>query len=249
MTVRIVVQRVVLRQAVLPLAALGFCLAAGAVSATPTFEFSTVFGPSTPVGAQPSAANGALPDVLDAITNFGVANQGNQPAEFDGTPNLGGLAFVQNGPYYVQGNRAYGFAGPGRSDITFEPGTVEAVELLVRGSNSGDSSGGLSQTVPPNTAFDDSNVTVLVWSNLGIELEVNGIDNDAFQTIALDIGSIQGDSITRVSLINGTEAASVGPSALALIGQLTVTTNVPEPAAIGLVLAPAAGALLRRQRR
>lgn len=207
---------------------------------------STVFSPATP-GTQPSVGNGLSPE-LAAITQFGVPNGGSTIEEFDGEPNLGSIAFVQNVPYYVEGNRAYGFAGTGRSDITFTPGTVLAVELEVRGSNSADSAGPASFTVPGNAAFDDSDVSLLIWSDLGVQSVTQNISNDNFQTISLDVSALgfAGESITRISLINGSESSAVGANALALIGRLSVTP-VPEPG--GAVLLGALGTLASVFRR
>ncbi|MEO0475069.1 MAG: PEP-CTERM sorting domain-containing protein [Planctomycetota bacterium] len=199
--------------------------------------FSTNFLGGTP-GSQPSDAslNG-----LEDFTQFGGPNSASEL--FASTPNIGEVLFVQVGPYYVGGNRAYGFAGEGRSDITFTPGVVRGVELQVRGSSSSDTSGPNSFTIPGSTPFQDSDVTVLIWSELGLELTVDNVSNDAFQTIALDITNpaFDGDSITRVSLINE------GPdNSIVDLGLLTVTA-VPEPSSLAL-LGLGAAVMLRRRR-
>lgn len=218
-------------------------------AATVTVEastLSTVFSPATP-GTQPADGNGLSPE-LAALTQFGVPNGGSTIEEFDGEPNLGSIAFVQSGPYYVEGNRAYGFAGTGRSDITFTPGTVLAVELEVRGSNSADSAGPSSFTVPGNAAFDDSDVSLLIWSDLGVQSVTQDISNDGFQTVSLDVSALgfAGESITRISLINGSESSAVAANALALIGRLSVTL-VPEPG--GALLLGTLGTLASTIRR
>lgn len=220
------------------------------IAAAEASSLSTVFGPNSPPGAQPTAANGAISPELEAITQFGGANTGTTVEEFDGTTNLGSIAFVQNGPYYVEGNRAYGFAGTGRSDITFTPGLVTAVELEVRGSVSTDQSGPNSFTVPGSTFFDDSNVSLLIWSEIGVQSVTQNISNTGFQTVSLDVGALSflGDSITRISLINGTESAPVGANSLALIGRLSVTA-IPEPTGLLLAMGPLATMLAGRRRR
>ncbi|MEM6655004.1 MAG: hypothetical protein AAF596_04300, partial [Planctomycetota bacterium] len=71
-----------------------------------------------------------------------------------------------------------------------------------------------------------------------------------FQTVSLDVGALSflGDSITRISLINGTESAPVGANSLALIGRLSVTA-IPEPTGLLLAMGPLATMLAGRRRR
>jgi len=238
-------------------------LTLAAAAATPALaqSFTTVFGPNTPVGDRlPDAAalNG-----MDAFTTFGADNR-----DIDllgGTPNVGEVLLFQIGSFYVGGagpatnnplsaqglnnlggpivnNRAYGVLGEGRSDIVFDAGVVDSITLQVRGTQAGDTTGS-----SPNNSFGgvqdlaDANATVLVYTNLGLQATINGIDNTDFQTISLDTGSLAGDSITRISLINQGEFNSA-----VVLGELTVGV-VPTPGAAA-VLALGGLAATRRRR-
>ena len=213
--------------------------------ATTTLSTNFGSGGATGVGTTPTAPT-QIPTALNDIINFNVANSGVTVEEFDGTPNLGGQAFVNSGPFYVSGNRSYGFAGTGRSDITFDPNTVQSVTLQVRGSD-GQTSGGNSITIPGSTTFDESNVSLLIWSDVGVQSEVLNISNTGFQTISLDVATVAGDFISRISLINGTEANPVGANSIAFIGQLSVEL-IPEPTTVMLGLCSIAGVLVTRRR-
>ncbi|MEO0965325.1 MAG: PEP-CTERM sorting domain-containing protein [Planctomycetota bacterium] len=207
-------------------------------------SLTTIFAGQIP-GGLPAADGSDLDDLL-GFTDFAADNLGNEPAAFDNTPNLGEVLFIQNVPYYVSGStRGYGFAGPGRADITFTPGVVTALELEVRGSQSGDSVGPTAPntTLPNSTPLADSDLTVLVWSELGIEFEFSPISNSGFQTLSIDISDLAflGESITRISLINEGPADS-----LADIGRLSVEV-VPEPASAALI-AMGLTVLARRRR-
>ena len=199
---------------------------------------STNFSGNNP-GVQPSdeSLNG-----LGDFTTFGAENLDGDL--LGGTDNVGEVIFFQRGAYYFSGNRAYGFAGTGRSDIVFTPGVVREVELQVRGSSSADTTGAASTTLVPNSPFGDSDLTVLIYSDQGLQLTLEDVSNTEFQSIGLDITNpnFNGDSITRISLINQ------GPdNSVADLGFLSVTT-VPEPSSIAF-LGLGGLAMLRRRRR
>ncbi|MEM6551059.1 MAG: hypothetical protein AAF750_02795 [Planctomycetota bacterium] len=199
-----------------------------------------------PVGGQPVPDGGDL-DAILGFTQFGGPNTGSTVEAFDGDPNLGEILFIQNGGFYVGGNRGYGFFGEGRSDITFTPGVVSAVSLEVRGSEPDDSVGPTAPgtSLPNSTALDTSDITVLIWSEFGVQSSVD-IGNEAFETVSLDVSALGflGESITRISLINN---SGVGSTAIADIGLLSVTV-IPEPASASLI-ALGLPVLLKRRRR
>ncbi len=217
---------------------------------------TTLFGPGGPSGPgiQPDASvlNG-----LEAVTTFGGPNLAT--GVLGGTPNAGEVLFFAAGPFYIANaggpssngitsgnNRAYGVTGSGRSDIFFDPGTVSSVLLQLRGTNAGSVANAPSTSFPGGTTFADAVGTVLVYTNLGLQLTLS-ISNTAFETLSLELGAtfgsetLDGDSISRISLINQ------GPSNSAVVlGELTADV-VPEP---GLALLMGVGigmlALLRR---
>ncbi|MEM9252235.1 MAG: PEP-CTERM sorting domain-containing protein [Planctomycetota bacterium] len=226
-----------------PSVAIALVIGVSAATVASAGTLSTNFINQTP-GGQP-APDGTDLDAILGFTDFNANNLGSEPAPFDNTPNIGEIIFIQNGPYYVSSNRSFGFAGPGRSDITFTPGVVTALTLDVRGSQDGDLVGPTAPntTLPNGTELADSDLTVLIWSELGIEFSFSPIDNSGFQELSVDVSNLAflGESITRVSLINQ------GPSnSLADIGRLSVNV-VPEPASAAMI---AAGlTLLARRRR
>jgi len=215
--------------------------AAGAAPVT------TIFGPGGSIGGQPDSAvlNG-----LDSTATFG-GNNGVTDL-LGGTPNVGETLFIQAGSYYVGNginptstggtsgnNRAYGFFGSGRSDITFQPGTVGDLTLQVRGTSGGNAVGPNSVSLPPGTTLQDADATLLVYTQLGLQLQLE-VPNASFQTLRLVLGSVvdgqtlSGDSIRRISLVNQ------GPVYSGIfLGEITAQV-VPEPGAallIGLGLA------------
>lgn len=208
---------------------------------------TTIFGPGGSIGGQPDTAvlNG-----LDAVATFGGAN--GVTDRLGGTSNVGETLFIQSGSYYVGNginptsngqttgnNRAYGFFGQGRSDITFAPGQVSDITLQVRGSSGGNLVGPASVSLPPGTILQDANAFLLVYTQLGLQLELE-VPNAAFQTVNLVLGNVidgqtlLGDSIRRISLVNE------GPIHSGIfLGEITAQV-VPEPGAallIGLGLA------------
>ena len=212
---------------------------------------TTVFGPGGTIGAL--VPDSEVLNGIDAFANFGVDNGSSEL--LSGTPNAGETLFFANTIYYIGNaggpssdgtivsgnNRAYGVIGTGRSDITFLPETVSALTLQARGTINGTSTGGAGSVSPgiggPGAALADANATLLVYSNLGLEIS-QSISNAAFETLTVDVSALAGDSIARISLINQ------GPANSAFVlGELTV---VPEPGTallmgMGLILLASSG--------
>lgn len=207
---------------------------AGHASAT---TFSTDFSGDTP-GQQPSVTS------LAELGNFATFGGPNLDQDLlGGTPNEGEVFFIARGAYYFSGNRAYGLDGAGRSDITFTPGTVREVNLQVRGSSAGNTIGLAFGDLAAGSTLGNADVTVLIYSDQGLQLTVDNVSNTGFQGIALDITNpaFDGDSITRISLINEGPANSIAD-----LGFLSINT-VPEPGSIAL-LGMGGLALMRRRR-
>ena len=223
-----------IRKAVLlTLSALLSLLVASVATAT---TVTTIFGPGGPIGVQPG------PGVLNGLESVATFGGPNLDAHLlGGTPNVGETIFIQTGSYYVGNsinptssgstsgnNRAYGFFGTGRSDITFTPGSVVDITLQVRGASGGNSVGANSVSLPPGTILQDSVATLLVYTQLGLQLQL-AVPNSGFQQLSLTLGTVidgqtlSGDSIRRLSLINEGPANSGF-----FLGEITATV-VPEP--------------------
>lgn len=218
------------------IAAVVSMLVAGTSAATGTTSVTTIFGPGSTIGAQPDAS---VLGGLEAVANFGGPNLDRDL--LGGTPNIGETLFIQSGTYYVGNainptsagstsgnNRAYGFFGTGRSDITFTPGSVVDITLQARGSSGGNPVGPNSVSLPPGSVLEDADATLLVYTQLGLQLSLE-LPNSGFQTLALTLGTIidgqtlLGDSISRISLINE------GPANSGIfLGEITAQV-VPEP--------------------
>ena len=237
-------------------ATLLFLLLTSGASAAP---ITTIFGPGGPIGVQPG------PDVLNGLESVATFGGPNGATDLlGGTPNRGETLFIQAGSYYVGNalnptsagstagnNRAYGFFGEGRSDITFTPGTVGQITLQVRGSSGGNPVGPNSVSVPPGTVLADADATLLVYTQLGLQLQLE-VPNASFQTIDLVLGSVidgqtlSGDSIRRISLVNQ------GPIYSGVfLGEITALV-VPEPGTallmgLGLIGLARSGRVARRE--
>ena len=222
-------------------------------------SYTTVFGPNGGVGN--AVPDSSVLNGLEAFTTFGGSNGPNDL--LGGTANTGEVLFFQIGAFYVGGagpasgnplsaqgfnnignvsnNNAYGVLGAGRSDITFDQGTVESLVLQIRGTETGGTTGS-----SPSNSFGgvqdlaDANATLLIYTDQGLQATISTIDNSAFQTVSLDVSSLVGDSITRISLINE------GPFNSAIVlGELTVGV-IPTPGAAAVL---GLGGLLAIRRR
>lgn len=231
----------------------------GALAASASTTFTTVFGPGGDAGL--NVPDSSVLNGIDSIATFGAAN--NNVGPFANSANVGETLFFQIGPLYVGGagpassnplsaqgeanlggpvsnNRAYGVIGAGRSDITFESGSVTDIFLQARGTADGQTTG-----TNPGTNFGgvptdlvDAAGTLLVWTEFGVEATLQ-VSNDDFQVFSLSAADFLGDSITRVSIIN--EGAS---NSAVLLGELT---TIPAPGVIGLAgMAALAGTRRRR---
>ena len=86
---------------------------------------------------------------------------------------------------------------------------------------------------------------MLIYSDQGLQLTVENVSNTGFQGIGLDITNpaFDGDSITRISLINEGPANSIAD-----LGYIEITT-VPEPSSMAMIAAASTLMLRRRRRR
>ncbi len=228
--------------------------------AGPGQALTTVFGPGGTVGA--AVPDSAVLGGLDAFTTFGGPNGSREP--LGGTANVGQTLFFANGGFYVGfnsganppsdasglpaaigNNRGYGVIGTGRSDIVFAAGSTTQLLLQVRGTSSGGSTGGNPNVNPelgPGAAFSDAMATVLIYTELGLELTAT-VSNTGFETLSIDVAALGGESIRRLSLINQGDASSA-----IVLGELTA---IPEPGTAlltGLGLAGLSRAGRRRRR-
>lgn len=182
--------------------------------------------------------------------------------------------FANGPYYVPGSNRAWGFAGQGQVNLPFGDWSSGVASLLadptnhaaevtleLRGSRSTD------QNNRTGVPFDDAQVG-LVWydednvrwvggvtvegaagvleqidNGAGVQQYVS-IDNDSYQTISIDPTAVGADAVSRVRLVQGTDAAY----AYALVGSLAFTT-VPEPSSLMAFLLACLGAPLRARVR
>ncbi|MEM0983912.1 MAG: hypothetical protein AAGI17_08180 [Planctomycetota bacterium] len=218
----------------LGVAALAGSASAQTVSVAGIFdeEFATRFndtGSNAVAGSiyAPNASQNAIGQIADFSGASGGVFNSNVTAA---------VAFIQNGPYYLQNPNSLAFAGPGRYDIAFSVG-IETVSLAVRGTEAGDTAGpnGAFPFTTADGAFADASGTV--WA-----LDINGdfiagsatniVNGDLQGPNAIDEinfdAAILGETIWGLAFVNATPDANSG----IFIGGLGVTTPTPGAAAI-----------------
>lgn len=200
----------------------------------------------------------------------GVGPIAQQQISSQGQTNLAGLGILDTDGDATNGlqtfnNRIFGVFGTGRSDIVFQPGIVTELILQAGITSAGTdvtpltvgTNDAFGQSLPAGTPLADGDGTLLIYTDLGLEATISLADvvadrSNAFDVINQDlafgigdvIGSdtIDGDSITRISIINQSSALN----SAAFLSELTVNTSIPEPNSLALLCLGCLGMLKRR---
>ncbi|MEL6497049.1 MAG: PEP-CTERM sorting domain-containing protein [Planctomycetota bacterium] len=162
---------------------------------------------------------------------------------------VGRVAFIQNGPYYIANPNSWAFAGEGRADILFTT-SVDTISLAVRGTEKGDTAGpnGIFPFAGGSPEFDAADG--VVWA-----LDING-DFIPGSNIAIENGDLQGsNTVAEINYASADLPSPVwglafvqrndSPYAGLFVGALGVT--VPTPASVGLLALGSLAAVRRRR--